>query len=224
MMKATKRLLLAAMLLLASVPATKAGESLGAYLKAGFNMSNYVMGEMPHGMKPGFHFGAGYEYRMAPRWGMAVEMYMSFQGAKFDPKKIDNIYEVMEADEQGVKLDKDITLNAIYFELPVLAKFYVTPRLSIDLGPQLGIAAQNHLKMGDVQVDKVGRSFEAWDLSASAGLTWCVTSRLLVQARYNLSLIKAMKGVDIDEYMPQAGNRNYDDRIQNIQLSVGYRF
>lgn len=157
MMKATKRLLLAAMLLLASVPATKAGESLGAYLKAGFNMSNYVMGEMPHGMKPGFHFGAGYEYRMAPRWGMAVEMYMSFQGAKFDPKKIDNIYEVMEADEQGVKLDKDITLNAIYFELPVLAKLYVTPRLSIDLGPQLGIAAQNHLKMGDVQVDKVGR-------------------------------------------------------------------
>ena len=108
MKKATKRLLLAAMLLLATVPATKAGESLGAYLKAGFNMSNYVMGEMPHGMKPGFHFGAGYEYRMAPRWGMAVEMYMSFQGAKFDPKKIDNIDEVMEADEQGVKLDKDI--------------------------------------------------------------------------------------------------------------------
>ena len=46
---------------------------------------------------------------------------------------------------------------------------------------------------------------------------WCVTSRLLVQTRYNLSLIKVMKGIDIDEYKPQAGNRNYDDRIQNIQ-------
>lgn len=45
-----------------------------------------------------------------------------------------------------------------------------------------------------------------------------------MQARYNLSLIKVMKGIDIDEYKPQAGNRNYDDRIQNLQLSVGYRF
>ena len=29
------------------------------------------MGEMPHGMVLAFHFGAGYEYCMAPRcWGM----------------------------------------------------------------------------------------------------------------------------------------------------------
>lgn len=224
MKKATKRLLLAAMLLLATWPAMQAGESLGAYLKAGFNMSNYVMGKMPHGMKPGFHFGAGYEYRIAPRWGMAVEMYMSFQGAKFDPKKIDNIDEVMVAGEEGVKLDKDVTLNAIYFELPVLAKFYLTPRLSIDVGPQLGIAAQNKLQMGDVKVYKERSSFESLDLAASAGLTWCATPRLMVQARYNLGLIKAMKVIDIDEYRPQAGKRNYDDRIQNIQISVGYRF
>ncbi len=223
-MKQLKQLALAAALLLAAVPAMQAGESLGAYLKAGFNMSNYVMGKMPHGMKPGFHFGAGYEYRLAPRWGMAMEMYMSFQGAKFDPKKIDNIDEVMVADEPGVELDRNVTLSAIYFELPVLAKFYVTPRWSIDVGPQLGIAAQNHLKMGDEQVDKVGRSFETWDLSASAGVTWNATPRLMVQARYNLGLIKVMKGIDIDEYRPQARNLNYDDRIQNLQLAVGYRF
>ena len=52
----------------------------------------------------------------------------------------------------------------------------------------------------------------------------CATKVTNSRVRYNLSLIKVMKGIDIDEYKPQAGNLNYDDRIQNLQLSVGYRF
>lgn len=211
--------------LMAALTAVSAwgGESLGAYVKGGFNLSNYVQGQMPHGMKAGGHVGAGYEYRFNRHWGLATELYMSFQGAKFDHEKIDNINLVFET-EDGSRIDRDITLNAIYFELPVLAKFYVVPQLSIDLGPQFGIAAQNNLKMGDVKVLKMGRSFETWNVSVSAGMTWNVTSRLMIQARYNRGLTKVMKSIEVPKYAGMAGNTNFDDRIQNIQLSVGYRF
>ena len=57
-----------------------------------------------------------------------------------------------------------------------------------------------------------------------AGFTYFVSKRLVLQARYNLSLTKSWNDYEVDATGTQTTYFNSDDRLQVIQLSVGLRF
>ena len=112
---------------------------------------------------------------------------------------------------------RDITTTSQvnYINIPVLFKYYATPSLSIDLGPQFGFKvygkSTDKWKDSDgnwkLKYDIGGRSF---DFGLGLGATYNFTERFFVQARYTLGLIPISKG---------GGAKN-----GNAQLSIGYRF
>lgn len=218
-----KKLIVIICVVVGCVATINAGESCGAYLKAGVNTSNLVMGTMSHGMKIGGHLGFGYEYKVTPQFGLAAELNMSFQGASIDPRKVNDKNNILVPEHIDASLDKNVTLNSIYFELPIIGKYYITPKIAIDLGPKFCLNSKNKIKLSDGSEYDTANTFEDWDLSVLAGITYNVSSKVLLQARYNLSLCKVMKKYDVvNEQWKYSGHSN--DRIQNIQISVGYRF
>ena len=218
-----KKLLLIALMALSLSVARADGENRGCIVKGGVNFSNMVMGVMPHGMKVGGHLGAEWEYAFNSRFGLSGGLLMSFQGAKFELAKLNPVGHYFKT-ENGHAIEQDVNYSAIYFNLPVLAKFYITRNLAFDLGPQLGINVQNRFSSGGNKVLKEGRGLESMGADVVAGFTYNVSRRIIVQAHYNLSLTKSWNDYEVDPTGTQTTYFNSDDRQQVIQLSVGVRF
>lgn len=199
------------------------GENRGCIVKGGVNFSNMVMGVMPHGMKVGGHLGAEWEYAFSNRFGLSGGLLMSFQGAKFELAKLNPVGHYFKT-ENGHAIEKDVNYSAIYFNIPVLAKLYITRDLAFDFGPQLGINVQNHFSSAGDKVLKEGRGLESMGADIVAGFTYNVSRRLVVQAHYSLSLTKSWNDYEVDATGTNVSYFNSDDRIQNILLSVGWRF
>lgn len=199
------------------------GHSMGCIVKGGVNFSNMVMGVMPHGMKVGGHVGAEWDYAFSSRFGVGGGLLLNFTGAKFALDQINPVGHYFQRDD-GKPIEKDVDYSAIYFNIPVMAKFYITPNFTFDLGPQLGINVQNKFTSDGDKVKKVGRGLETMGADMVAGFTYFVNKRLVLQARYNLSLTKSWNDYEIDDTGTQTTYFNSDDRLQTIQLSVGVRF
>lgn len=218
-----KRIVLA-LAALVCLPAVSEAQHVDPYVKAGMNMAAFWGGELGHAMSPGFELGPGFEMKWADRWGAAIELYVSFQQEKFDPNEVENLSSKFVSWDENIRLDKTIKLHSVYFNVPVLIKFFAAPRLSIDLGPELGIAASNRFKMGDKRVKNVGNTIGTFNLSVAAGLTWYPLEHWMVQARYSLGLIKPIDHTSINEYGHTTDIGTLDDRIQALHLSVDYKF
>ena len=218
-----KRFILFALILLSLSTAHAAGENRGCIVKGGVNFSNMVMGTMPHGIKVGGHVGAEWEYAFSQRLGLSGGLLLSFQGAKFELNKLNPIGHYFKT-ENGHAIESDINYSAIYFNIPVLAKFYITRNLAFDLGPQLAVNVQNRFSSDGNKVLKEGRGLESMGADIVAGFTYNVTRRVVVQAHYSLSLTKSWNDYQVDATGTNVTYFNSDDRIQNILLSVGIRF
>lgn len=218
-----KKCFLMMAVLLTATLANAQGHSMGCIVKGGVNFSNMVMGVMPHGMKVGGHVGAEWDYAFSSRFGVGGGLLLNFTGAKFALDQINPVGHYFQRDD-GKPIEKDVDYSAIYFNIPVMAKFYITPNFTFDLGPQLGINVQNKFTSDGDKVKKVGRGLETMGADMVAGFTYFVNKRLVLQARYNLSLTKSWNDYEIDDTGTQTTYFNSDDRLQTIQLSVGVRF
>ena len=216
-----KKLLLIALMAL-SVSVARA-EDRGCIVKGGVNFSNMVMGVMPHGMKVGGHVGAEWEYAFTDRVGVSGGLLISFQGAKFDISKLDPIGHYFKHDE-GHAIQSDIDYSAIYFNIPAMAKFYITPNFSFDLGPQLAVNVQNRFTSDGEKVKKEGRGLESMGVDMVTGFSYNVTRNIVLQLHYCLSLTKSWNDYEVDATGTGVTYFNSDDRIQNIRLSLGWRF
>lgn len=110
------------------------------------------------------------------------------------------------------------TYQTNYINIPVLFKYYVTPSLSIELGPQLGLKVYDRCtdrllpwEDGGKEVkEKHNMGHRSFDFGLGFGATYNFTERFFVQARYTLGLIPISKGGEA--------------KNGNAQLSIGYRF
>lgn len=218
-----KKIVLIAVMALSLCVARADGENRGCIVKGGVNFSNMVMGVMPHGMKVGGHLGAEWEYAFSRRVGMSGGLLMSFQGAKFDISKLDPIGHYFKQ-EAGHAILKDIDYSAIYFNIPVMGKLYITPNFSFDLGPQLAVNVQNRFTSDGEKLKKEGRGLESMGVDVVTGFSYNVTRNIVVQAHYSLSLTKSWNDYEVDATGTGVTYFNSDDRVQNIRLSVGWRF
>ena len=98
--------------------------------KVGFDLTNFWGSDVEHGMKPSYQVGLLMEYKMSPKFAIAPEVVFASQGGK---------YKALDLNFFNLDIEKTVTFNTNYINIPVMLKYYVTPSFSVDLGPQLGV-------------------------------------------------------------------------------------
>ena len=160
--------------------------------KVGFDMTNFWGSDTEHGMKPSYQVGAFAEFGVANNFAIAPEVVFAAQGGKFD----------------------HTTFNTNYINIPVMLKYYVSPAVSVDFGPQLGVNVYSKATT-DISGTKVTTDLKDGtkdiDFGLGLGLTYNIAEDVFVQGRYTMGLTKAFDG-------------DGDVKNGNIQVSIGYRF
>lgn len=98
-------------------------------VKAGLNVSTFTGDDSDEAESlTGFHVGGVAEIKFTDKFSLQPELLYSTQGAKASVSGI----------EGGVAYNADIKAKVSYINLPVMAKYYVIPGLSLEAGPQVG--------------------------------------------------------------------------------------
>ena len=118
----------------------------------------------------------------------------------------------------------DYTYNQNYINVPVMLKYYVTPALSIDFGPQLGINVYHKCTINGKEGNKdfketVSTKTKNMDFGLGLGLTFNITENVFVQGRYTMGMTNVFDYKEGDGFGTPAKPKN-----GNAQISIGFRF
>ena len=185
-----KKLLFAAAAVFAFGTANAQGMKFGA--KAGLNMADWY-GEDADGAdsRTSFHVGGFAEFKVSEKFAVQPELLYSSQGAK----------------GEGAKINTD------YLNVPIMAKFYATDKLSIEAGPQIGFLMSAKLKPDSGDSQDVKDSLKSTDFGVNFGLGYNFTENISGGLRYNLGLSSVPDSADVGD-------------VKNgvFALSMGYSF
>ncbi|MBB4804347.1 hypothetical protein HNP37_004434 [Flavobacterium nitrogenifigens] len=184
-----KKIIVAAVLFLAT-SATMNAQFLKLGVKAGVNFASQTGDAFPEQDfdKEGitsFHAGLVAELKLLEKFSIQPELLYSTQGANYK--------------EAGQEFKNKLG----YLSIPVMAKFYLTKSVSLEVGPQASFLLS---EKNDFDV----KNAETFDFGLNAGLGLKITEGLFVQARYGLGLTEASKTADIKNSV--------------VQLSAGFMF
>ncbi len=172
--------------------------------KVGFDLTNFWGSDVEHGMKPSYQVGLLMEYKMSPKFAIAPEVVFASQGGK---------YKAIDLNFFNLDIQKTVTFNTNYINIPVMLKYYVTPAFSVDLGPQLGINVYSKYSIEGVDdaID-IKDNTKTVDLGVGLGGTYNLTDNAFVQARYTMGMTKVFDG----DYNKEKNG--------NIQIAFGMKF
>ncbi|WP_136668744.1 porin family protein [Flavobacterium sp. H122] len=171
-------------------------------VKAGLNLGNlsgdiedaFVDSDMK--MRPSFHVGGFAEIKLNDKFAIQPELLYSVEGGKQD------------VDGESEKLIWDLH----YINLPVMAKFYATEKLSIEAGPQIGFLTKAEATFdGETVVDFKDDS-KSTAISLNLGAGYNFTDNLFGSLRYSIGMSNI-----VDE-------NDFDSKSNVLALSVGYKF
>lgn len=209
--------------------------------KVGLNVSNlrgnYPAGIDEHNSKIGFHIGGFAEYEINDKFTLQPELLFSTQG---------NTYGYKDYYGGGSYYDgADYNLKLNYLNLPIILKYKVIEKLSIDFGPQIGYLMSAKTKIDvtedsrdpsqnySVEIDMLNdgtynvggttiqskASTNRLDFSLNIGASYDITEKIFLQGRYNLGLST------VDKNSTNGSSTNSWDMKNGVfQLSAGYRF
>ncbi|MEO8532458.1 MAG: porin family protein [Flavobacterium sp.] len=167
-------------------------------VKGGLNVST-LTGRYEDDTKSliGFHVGGFAEIKIIKRLAIQPEVLFSTQGAKFD----------------GFGGDKyDSKLN--YLNIPVLAKFFITEKFTVEAGPQIGF-----LLSAKIDGEDSKDYYKSADFGFNLGAGYNFTDDLSVGIRYTVGLsgVYDTDNEDVDDYIDSSKN-------SNLALSLAYKF
>ena len=172
--------------------------------KVGVDMTNFWGENAEHGMKPSYQAGLVMEYKFNPHFAIAPEVVFASQGGKF---------KAVEVSMFGIDVDKKVTFNTNYINVPVMFKYYTSPTFSIDFGPQVGFNVYSKVSVEDVdKAYDLKDNTKSVDFGLGLGGTYNLTDNAFVQARYTMGLTKVFEG-DLNK-----------EKNGNIQLAFGMKF
>ena len=172
--------------------------------KVGVDMTNFWGKDAEHGMKPSYQAGLVMEYKFNPHFAIAPEVVFASQGGKF---------KAVEMTLYDIDVNKKVTFNTNYINVPVMLKYYVSPAFSVDFGPQVGFNVYSKYKIEDTdKAIDIKDSTKAVDFGLGLGGTYNLTDNAFVQARYTMGLTKVFEGEFNNE------------KNGNIQLAFGMKF
>ena len=123
--------------------------------------------------------------------------------------------------DQGAKLDDDVTMNIYYGHLPITLNYYVLPGLAAKVGIQPGFRVKANVNEDGTKIDfdkflaalypGEDVKMSTFDLAFPVGLSY-EYSRVTLDARYNWSVLKLIKGID--------------ETVRNsaFAITLGYKF
>ncbi len=194
-----KKNFIVVVLLLISTTMLLAQEEDPLYTRAGFKFgANYanITGDIEDtDARLRMHLGAVIEFPVSQRFYIQAEVLYSAQGYTIEEEGIEN----------------KISLN--YLALPILAKYYFTPRFSFETGPRLATLA-NEANSIDDDSDEFFNTYNGFDFGWIFGAGYKVESGMFFQLHYNLGLSPIFNTDIID-----ASNTN-----AVVQASIGYLF
>ena len=166
--------------------------------KAGLNLSNLTGDAEGNSMKVGFQVGGFAEIKISEKFAIQPELVYSAQGAKFEEEFFGETFE--------------FDLNLGYINVPVLAKYYVAEKFSLEAGPQVGFLISAKAK-GEGESEDVKEDFNSLDFGFNLGAGYDVSENINLSLRYTAGLSNIAK----DSGDQKVGN-------SNIAFAVGYRF
>tara|TARA_R110002049_G_scaffold28772_5_gene98152 strand:- start:1759 stop:2364 length:606 start_codon:yes stop_codon:yes gene_type:complete len=175
-------------------------------VKAGLNITSFS-GETEFALggyssRSSFHFGALAEIPIGSKISVQSELLYSSKGAMFD---------------FGTSNDGDYILN--YLEIPVLGKYYITSRLTTEIGASLGflMSAKRDAKNAQGTRDVKDR-YKSTDVTMVFGFSYKLQRSVFLSLRYNRSLIN----INDSSVFPNGEKLKNQNSV--FQLSVGYGF
>ena len=153
-------------------------------------------------MRTSFHVGAVAEFLFSEKFSLQPELIYSSQGAKMSDEGFDFI----------------IKLN--YINLPIMAKYYVTEGLSLEVGPQFGLLLSAKAKSefdGESEEEDIKDDLNDFDFGINFGAGYKLENGLSFTARYNYGFSNLA-----DSGSEDIGDTNFNNGV--IQLSVGFNF
>ncbi|MDR5592019.1 porin family protein [Christiangramia sp. SM2212] len=183
--------------------------------KLGLNYSN-ISGHQTDGFSPRIGFNAGFmaEFSLTDKFSIQPEVLYSTQGADAEDDYF-AYYEILQLGNVQVKTD--------YINVPVLAEYYITPNLSVQLGPQVGFLVNSALELdleyeGEQEFRSNGleNQLHKVDFAISGGFEYALDSGIFFDIRYNLGMTDFVLAPD--------GGLQGNNKNRVVQLSAGYSF
>ncbi|KIA99211.1 hypothetical protein OA93_06165 [Flavobacterium sp. KMS] len=176
--------------------------------KGGINLST-LTGDIDNASsKVGFQVGGFAEIKLSDKFFVQPELLYSTQGAK---NKV-----------SGFGYSEENKLKFGYLNVPVMAKYYVIEKLSLEAGPQIGflVSAKSEYSstgFGEDESEKVDvkDQFKSIDFGVNFGAGYDFTENISAGVRYNLGLSNITDFGDGD-------NAKFKNSV--FSLSVGYKF
>ncbi|WP_395043783.1 porin family protein [Flavobacterium sp.] len=154
-------------------------------LKAGINYANYTGTDVTTDAITNFHAGLVLEVKVLKNFSLQPELLYSSQGA--------------ELNTLGNQFKNELG----YISIPVVAKFYLSDGLSLELGPQASFLLSERNAV-------VASDSNTFDFAVVGGLGYKLGKHFFVQARYGLGLTEAKRDAEIKNSV--------------VQASLGYMF
>ncbi|MCB6229727.1 porin family protein [Flavobacterium psychrophilum] len=164
----------------------------------------------------GFQVGGFAEIKLTDKFALQPELLFSTQGGKFEDSE--NYY--------GFNTTTKVTTRLNYINLPIMAKYFATEKLSFEFGPQVGflVSANSKIENSSTFMGKTETTNRDVDVKSSVtsttfglnvGAGFDVTKNINVGLRYNLGLTKVNKNSISGES---------DTKNNVFSLSLGYKF
>ena len=124
--------------------------------------------------------------------------------------------------QQGAKAKNyDLKLNTEYINIPVMAKFYVTKGLSLNVGLQPGFMTKAKAK-GEGRTIDVKSNCNKVDFSIPMSIAYEFENGLSFEARYTTGLTNV--GKDAFDSTSSSWDKAYQNKNEVFMLTVGYKF
>ena len=124
--------------------------------------------------------------------------------------------------QQGAKAKNyDVKVNTEYINIPVMAKFYVTKGLSLNVGLQPGFMTKAKAK-GDGRTIDVKSNCNKVDFSIPMSIAYEFENGLSFEARYATGLTNV--GKDAFDSTSSSWDKTFQNKNEVFMLTVGYKF
>ncbi|SCY24182.1 Outer membrane protein beta-barrel domain-containing protein [Nonlabens sp. Hel1_33_55] len=166
-------------------------------LKAGLNLSGFHTNQSANTDKVSYHVGGFTEYNINDVLSLQAEILYNKKGGLYNFRS------------GSQPFTTSVETNLDYIDLPLQAKIYIFRKLSLDLGPQVGILINSSAEIDDDEAI-LDNDINSIDFTLNGGFSYKLNELFFLQARYSYGLSEVFE------------NRKYKNSVAS--LSLGYIF
>ena len=163
-------------------------------VKAGLNIANFSGGDGDRNSLLTYHLGGVAEISLSERFSLQPEVLYTRQGSEAQATN--------EQEAVKVKLD--------YLAIPLMAKYYIADRFTIEVGPQFAFLLEDKAEFVDADLPDADTDASGFDLLANIGLGYAINNNIFLQTRYSYGITTVVENPDIKNSV--------------FQVSLGYTF